>query len=108
MGRMSREKGKRGEREFAAVCRANGYDGKRGVQYHGGPDSPDVTGLPGIHLEVKRTERLELYGAMAQAVADAGPNELPAVAHRRNHCDWLIIMRANDWFQLFREWEAGQ
>ena len=57
MGRKSREKGKRGEREFAKYCRDHGYDCRRGQQYSGlGGD--DVVGLPNIHIEVKRTERL--------------------------------------------------
>ena len=32
---------------------------------------------------------------------------LPIVAHRRNHTRWKITMDAADWFELFREWEAG-
>ena len=54
----SKQKGGRGEREFAAFCREQGYDAKRGQQFQGGADSPDVKGLPGIHIEVKRVERL--------------------------------------------------
>lgn len=105
---MQRRKGATGEREFAALCRAEGYDdAHRGRQYHGGSDSPDVVGLPGVHVEVKRTEALRLYDAMAQAIADAG-NKMPMVAHRKNNCDWLIVMRAEDFFRLYREWEAGQ
>ena len=40
MGKTSREKGKRGEREVAGLLRSYGYDARRGVQYHGGEDSP--------------------------------------------------------------------
>ena len=57
----SKLKGGRGEREFAALCRDEGYeDTKRGQQFQGGADSPDVKGLPGIHIEVKRVERLNI------------------------------------------------
>jgi Holliday junction resolvase len=57
MGKMSRTKGKVGEREVAELLRANGFHAaRRGVQYQGGADSPDVIGLPGFHNEVKRTE----------------------------------------------------
>ena len=35
MGKMSREKGKRGERAFAALCRAEGYAVHRSAQYRG-------------------------------------------------------------------------
>ena len=71
MGKPSRDKGKRGEREIAGLLRDYGYDARRGVQYHGGADSPDVVGLPGVHIEVKRTETLSLYPAMEQAKHDA-------------------------------------
>ena len=44
---------------------------------------------------------------MEQAVRDAKDGELPAVFHRRDRCEWLVTMRLEDWFSLFREWEAG-
>lgn len=102
----SRDKGKKGEREFAALCRDQGYDARRAQQYAGGVESADVVGLPGIHIEVKRVERLNIEDAMAQSVRDAG-DQIPIVAHRKNNCEWLITMRADDWFQIYREWEAG-
>lgn len=107
MGKASREKGKRGERELANVLKSYGYNAKRGVQYHGGEDSPDVVGLPGVHIECKRTERLDLYGAMAQAKADSGENK-PAVMHRKNNCEWVVIQPLKDWIELYREWECGK
>lgn len=105
MGKASRDKGKRGEREVAALLRAYGYDAKRGAQNRGGPDSPDVTGLPGIHIEVKRTERLDLYGALAQSIGDAGP-DMPVVIHRKNECRWVVIQPLDDWIELYRAYEA--
>lgn len=103
MGKMSRDKGKRGERELAGILRGYGFDAKRGVQYHGGPDSPDVTGLPGVHIEVKRTEKLSLYDALAQSRADSGPEEMPVVIHRRNDCEWVVIQPLPDWIELYKE-----
>lgn len=107
MGKSQREKGKRGEREWAAVCRENGYDCRRGQQYCGTNGDADVIGLPGVHIEVKRVERMNIETAMAQARRDAKPGEIPIVAHRRNNCAWLVTMLADDWFALYREWEAG-
>lgn len=105
----SKNKGGRGEREFAALCRAEGYDNvKRGQQFAGGVDSPDVKGLDGIHIEVKRTERLNLQDAMSQSIRDSNGQALPIVASRKNHCEWLITMRAVDWFKLYREYDAGE
>ena len=103
----SKDKGKRGEREVAAFLRSEGYDARRGVQYKGGPDSPDVVGLPGVHIEVKRTERLDLYGALAQSKGDAG-DEMPVVIHRKNDCEWVVIQPLKDWMKLYRQWEANQ
>lgn len=106
MGKASRDKGKRGEREVAAFLRTQGYDAHRGVQYQGGPDSPDVVGLPGVHIEVKRTERLDLYGALAQSKGDAG-EDMPIVIHRKNDCEWVVIQPLKDWIELYRQWEAS-
>lgn len=103
----SKSKGKRGELEWARFCRDQGYDCRRGQQYSG-IEGEDVVGLPGIHCEVKRTERLSLYDAMDQARRDATDGQLPIVAHRRNRSDWLVVMRAEDWFVLFREYDAGR
>lgn len=80
----SRAKGAAYEREVANDLRARGYQARRGQQHAGGPDSPDVVGLPGYHIEAKRTERLDLYGAMDQAVRDADLFETPVVVHRKN------------------------
>jgi len=102
----SREKGKRGERELAKALTYYGWDCRRGVQYHGGEDSPDVVGLPNIHIECKRVERLNLEDAMAQAKRDCG-NKLPSVMHRKNNGDWMVTMMLSDWIELFREWDAG-
>jgi len=102
MAKNSRDKGKVGEREVAALLREYGYEGKRGVQYQGGTDSPDVQGLPGIHIEVKRTEALQLWSAMAQAKEDAAPGSVPTVWHRPNQKDWVVILDAREFMKLYR------
>lgn len=94
MGRFSREKGKRGERDAAkAIETALGLNARRGVQYAGGNESPDVVAdLPGVHFEVKRTERLALYDALEQAQKDAAPSAVPVVLHRRNLKPWVCVL----------------
>ena len=104
----SRRKGAAGERELAKVLRSYGYEARRGQQYCGAYGDADVVGLPGIHIESKRVERLDLYAAMAQAKHDANANELPAVIHRRNNSDWLVTMRLEYFMPIYREWEAGR
>ena len=98
----SRDKGARGERELASELRKYGYDARRGMQFKGSPDSPDVVGLPNIHIECKRVEHLNLYDAIAQATRDAGENDLPAVFHRKNNCPWLVTMKLEEWMKIFR------
>ena len=110
----SRDKGKRGEREFAALLREHGFDAKRGQQFSGGADSPDVVSeaLAWLHVEVKRVQNLNLTDACVQAERDQARPGLNGrkkhawiVAHRRNHAPWLITMRAEFFFELIREFE---
>lgn len=96
MGKPSRDKGKRGEREVAAILRAHGYEARRGVQYKGGADSPDVIGLPGFHIEVKRTEQARVYEYMEQAKAESAVDEIPIVIHRQNNKEWVVFMTLDD------------
>ena len=107
MGKASRDKGKRGERELAGVLRDYGYDCRRGQQFCVANGDADVVGLPGIHIECKRVERLDLYGAVGQAVRDAKEEELPVVMHRKNNCEWLVTMPLEEWISLYREYGAG-
>lgn len=104
----SRSKGARGERELARVLKEHGYECRRGQQYCGASGDADVIGLPGVHIECKRVERLNLMDAIAQAVRDARKGLLPAVFHRRDRCEWLVTMRLEDWIVIYREWEAGR
>lgn len=104
----SKQKGKRGELEAARLLREYGYDTRRGVQYKGGAESPDVVGLPHCHLEIKRVEKLNIHEAIEQAKRDKGPDELSVVIHRKNNCEWLVTMPFTDWIRIFREYEAGE
>jgi len=94
-GLRSRNKGKSGEREAAELLRGLGFQqARRGVQYQGGAESPDVVGVPGVHFEVKRTESLSLYPAMRQAIDESAPGDVPVVLHRRSREDWLFVVPA--------------
>lgn len=111
MGKASRDKGARFERSLASKFREYGYEARRTAQYCGkSGDASDVTGLPGIHVEAKHVEQMRLYEWMAQAKRDAaagGGSSLPAVFHKKNNADILVTMTLEDWFCLYREWEAG-
>lgn len=73
----SRQKGAAGERELACILRDYGYNTRRGQQYSGANGDADVVGLPGIHIECKRVERLNISEAMNQSIRDARPGEIP-------------------------------
>ena len=98
----SRDKGARGEREYAAVLTEMGFAARRGCQFAGGEDSPDVVGgIHGTHVEVKRVEKLNLDKAMDQAIRDCGKN-VPYVAHRKNSKQWLVTLQLADLKTLAR------
>lgn len=98
----SRRKGAAGERELAAILREYGYtDARRGQQHKGGQDSPDVVdALPGIHIECKRHERLNIDEAMSQAARDCGAS-IPAVFHRKNRTEWKVTCYLKDFIALY-------
>lgn len=80
-----------------------------GYHIHPGPEAsygetPDLMGLPGIHIECKRNERLNVHTAIAQAAHDAERfrDGAPAVFHRRNRQRWLVTMRLDDWIKLYK------
>ena len=99
----SRQKGAAAEREVAEWLRSHGVEARRGVQFSGGPGSPDVChALDRVHLEVKRTEALRLHEALAQAANDAPAGHTPVVLHRRNRGRWVAILDAEAWLALVR------
>lgn len=103
----SNEKGKRGERELANKFRDHGFDCRRGQQYCGANGDADVVGIPGIHVECKRVEKLNIDDAVKQAVRDKKEGELPAVFHRRNGEEWKFTMPFESWIQMYIEYMSG-
>lgn len=79
----SRSKGKRGEREVAALLREHGIPARRGVQHEGGPNSPDIRHALDavVHFEVKMVSRMEMEDWYDQATVD-GVYRVPVVLHR--------------------------
>ena len=101
-GRSSQRKGADGERELARILTGYGYDLQRGGSLSFG-DVPDMVGLPGVHIEVKRVERLNVPEAMGQAIRDSDRfhDGAPALFHRRSRSPWLVTMRLEDWMVLY-------
>ena len=101
-GKKSQRKGADGERELAALLREYGYPIERGGSCSFG-EAPDLTGLPSIHIECKRTETLRLSEWMAQAERDAQRlgDGAPAVFYRRSRSPWCVVMKLEDWIQIY-------
>lgn len=97
----SRDKGKRGELELSNILKEKGYSTRRGQQYCGNNGDADVVGLPGIHIECKRVEALNIDKALEQAVKDAPENATPAVFHRKNRTAWKVTMSLEDWLWMY-------
>lgn len=105
----SNEKGKTGELELARLLREYGYgEAKRSVQYNGKDGQADVLGLPHIHIECKRVEKLNIYNAIEQAKRDAKNNDLPAVFHRKNRCNWLVTMELDVFMEIYKAYMNSQ
>lgn len=102
----SRQKGARGERELANVLKEYGYDTRRGQQYSGANGDADVVGLPHIHIECKRVEKLNIDKAMQQSVQDSKDNEVPVVMHRKDRQRWLVTMTIDEWMRFYERWNS--
>ncbi len=108
-GKSSQRKGADGERELAALLREYGYPVERGGSLSFG-EVPDLTGLPGVHIEVKRVERLNVPEAMKQAVRDAEKfhDGAPTLFHRRSREPWLVTMCLQDWMSLYDRQKSAE
>lgn len=103
MSKTSQRKGRSGELELAKLLQSFGYDVQPGEAQSYGRE-PDISGLPGVHVEVKRAEQLRLAEWMKQAQQDAARfrDGLPAVFHRRNREPWMVTMNLDDFMKIYR------
>lgn len=108
-GKTSQRKGADGERELAAILREYGYTIERGGSLSFG-EVPDLTGLPGIHIECKRCEQVRLSEWMEQAERDGRyfKDGLPAVFHRRSREPWRVTMNLADFMRLYARQKAAE
>jgi len=95
MGKMSRDKGKTGEREVVKLFKSWGLKAFRTAQACGMPFGSrsgvaDVD-LQGFHIEVKRTETAKLHEWFEQFNRDrqASPG---FIMHRKNGGQWMAIV----------------
>lgn len=99
----SRAKGAGGERELAHELEKYGYSARRGQQFCGANGDADVEGVPGLHIECKRVERLNIHEAMKQSRRDARKADVPVVIHRKNRTKWLVTLDLDEFMKLWRD-----
>ena len=99
----SKQKGKKGELEVANILKNEyGLNARRGQQFSGSPDSPDVIceELADTNIEVKRDEHLNIEKAMQQSTNDSKDMKTPIVVHRKNGEKWKVTMWLDDYMKL--------
>lgn len=107
-GRRSRNKGSRGELEVAKII-----NDRLGLELHRTPNSGafkwhdnlkgDVQGWPGMHLEVKRAERLQIPKWLEQTEDDCPDGSVPLLVFRQSHQPWRVVMRLDDLLTIMME-----
>lgn len=108
MSRASREKGARGEREVASVFRDAGLPDVVRTPNSGGLHIPgDLVGVDGLHVEVKRAERLDIPAWLQQARADCPEGSTPVLAFRRSREEWQAVVPLGWLAELISQTQEG-
>jgi Holliday junction resolvase len=101
-GRMSRNKGARGENELAKLLSDElGFVVKRKLgQARDGADDIEVGPY---RIECKRQETLAIMKWCRQVEACTKPGEIPTVVFRQNGEQWRVVLRLEHFLPLLRE-----
>lgn len=98
----SRRKGKRGELDFIQThLLAHWPEAKRNLDQQG-DDKRDCVEVAGIHFQIKRVEKLNIWAALEQAITEAKPHDVPVVAFRRNRSPWFGALEMDELIPLLR------
>lgn len=110
-GRASRNKGKRFERDIANFFKNYGVTARRTAQYCGKTgQAGDVEGVPGVHIECKAVEKLNLETAYQQSARDAEAarnGEIPVMIHKKSRKPAMVTMALEDWIDMYLAWQNG-
>jgi hypothetical protein len=105
-GRMSRNKGARGENELAAMLSDElGTVVKRKLGQ--ARDGADDIEIGKFRIEVKRRETLAVMQWCRQIEACTPKDQIPLVVFRQNGQEWRVVMRMKDLIPMIREELAG-
>ena len=104
MSRSSQRKGREAELELVKVLHGFGFESVQAGEPVSYGSTPDLVGLPGIHIECKRCEQLRLSEWMKQAQRDSErfQDGVPVIFHRRNREPWLVTMNLDDFMKIYR------
>lgn len=109
MGMKSRRKGCNAERAVAEILRALDFPAaRRGRQYSGSPESPDVVGIDGAHLEIKHRQAGNVAKWLDECADDAGPELVPMLVHRSDRTTWKLTLYLGDIWRLYELLHAAQ
>jgi hypothetical protein len=96
MGRASRDKGQRGERQVRDLLRRCGFKAERD-----GSEFGDLKhNVPATRIEVKLCERWSIPEWLRQVEADAEPHETPVLVFRKSRGPWRVVVDAEHYFTL--------
>ena len=104
MSRSSQRKGREAELELVKVLHGFGFESVQAGEPVSYGSTPDLVGLPGIHIEGKRCEQLRLSEWMKQAERDAArfQDGVAVIFHRRNREPWMVTMNLDDFMKIYR------
>jgi Holliday junction resolvase len=103
MGKAEPRKARTGEREIVRAYTAAGFSAWRTPNSGGLRLKGDVHGVPGLHIEVKRTEALRIWEALDQAASEAKAGAVPALHFRRNRSGWFVAVPLVEFIALLQQ-----
>lgn len=107
MGKASRDKGAQFERDVQDMARAHGFRAARRAFASGAQGGADLTGIPGVALECKRAERIELRSWWQQTANAADAGETPVLALRWSRGPALAVLELDELLALLALREAA-
>lgn len=100
-GKAAKRKGAAGELEVRDLLREHGFERAHRNFMSGGAGGGDLSdAIPDTHLEVKRTESLQLATAWRQACAGARPTDLVLIVHRGSNQPWQATGLLSELYRL--------
>ena len=107
--RAAKQKGRLAEAQVVDCLREHGFPYAERRALAGTHDRGDVTGIPGVVMEIKNCARLELAVWMDEALreADGKDPDLALVVHKRkgkgDPLDWYVTCTLRDMIELLMD-----